>query len=91
MDTAPVVSKATCKRLASTHPRLGATRDALTIDEDTMHKAIDIEAEVDAYSRFLFPCCFVLFSCGYWLFYLFKSDPVLMAYYYPSTEGHFEP
>ncbi|VDN96467.1 unnamed protein product [Rodentolepis nana] len=35
----------------------------------------DLNSEIDAYSRFLFPCCFVVFSCGYWGFYLIISDP----------------
>ncbi|TPP65665.1 Glutamate-gated chloride channel [Fasciola gigantica] len=32
------------------------------------------DSEVDAYSRFLFPACFVLFNCCYWLFYMVIAD-----------------
>ncbi|KER29511.1 hypothetical protein T265_03886 [Opisthorchis viverrini] len=28
------------------------------------------DSEIDAYSRFLFPACFLLFNCCYWFFYL---------------------
>lgn len=28
------------------------------------------DSEVDAYSRFLFPACFILYNCFYWLYYL---------------------
>ncbi|KAM3175189.1 hypothetical protein ACTXT7_009001 [Hymenolepis weldensis] len=35
----------------------------------------DLNSEIDAYSRFLFPCFFILFNCTYWGFYLIISDP----------------
>ena len=35
----------------------------------------DLNSEIDAYSRFLFPCFFVLYNCVYWGFYLIISDP----------------
>lgn len=28
-------------------------------------------SEIDGYSRFLFPACFLLYNCFYWLYYLF--------------------
>ncbi|VEL39956.1 unnamed protein product [Protopolystoma xenopodis] len=28
------------------------------------------ESEIDSYSRFLFPACFLLYNCFYWLYYL---------------------
>ncbi|CDS43762.1 Cys loop ligand gated ion channel subunit [Echinococcus multilocularis] len=39
----------------------------------------DLNSEIDAYSRFLFPCCFVLYNCAYWGFYLIISDPGFMT------------
>lgn len=29
-----------------------------------------VDSEIDCYSRFLFPACFVLYNCFYWLYYL---------------------
>ncbi|KAM7533756.1 hypothetical protein Aperf_G00000112099 [Anoplocephala perfoliata] len=39
----------------------------------------DINSEIDAYSRFLFPCCFILCNCAYWGFYLIIADPGFMT------------
>lgn len=39
----------------------------------------DLNSEIDAYSRFLFPCCFILYNCAYWGFYLIISDPGFMT------------
>ncbi|KAL5103243.1 Glycine receptor subunit alpha-1 [Taenia crassiceps] len=39
----------------------------------------DLNSEIDAYSRFLFPCCFILYNCAYWSFYLIISDPGFMT------------
>nr|VZI03317.1 unnamed protein product [Spirometra erinaceieuropaei] len=58
-----------CQRETATRERLASLEVSL---ED---RPVDIESEIDAYSRFLFPCCFVLYNCCYWLFYLIISDP----------------
>lgn len=39
----------------------------------------DLNSEIDAYSRFLFPCCFILCNCAYWGFYLIIADPGFMT------------
>lgn len=38
--------------------------------EDVKNGDGQIESEIDAYSRFLFPATFILYNCFYWLYYL---------------------
>ncbi|KAA0198779.1 Glutamate-gated chloride channel [Fasciolopsis buskii] len=50
------------------------TTASATTAMTTNQTAETYDSEVDAYSRFLFPACFVLFNCCYWLFYLVIVD-----------------
>ncbi|VDP84716.1 unnamed protein product [Echinostoma caproni] len=62
---------ANVKQLRSDHrtARSSASQTALPAQTPETY-----DSEVDAYSRFLFPACFVLFNCCYWLFYMIIAD-----------------
>uniref|UniRef100_A0A5K3F8G5 Ig-like domain-containing protein n=1 Tax=Mesocestoides corti TaxID=53468 RepID=A0A5K3F8G5_MESCO len=51
------------------------------VDDEEVKTSVDgdLTSEIDAYSRFLFPCFFILYNCGYWGVYLIISDPGIMS------------
>ncbi|VDM18700.1 unnamed protein product [Hydatigera taeniaeformis] len=49
------------------------------VSTSTIATDSDLNSEIDAYSRFLFPCFFILYNCAYWGFYLIISDPGFMT------------
>ncbi|VEL23827.1 unnamed protein product [Protopolystoma xenopodis] len=54
---------------ALVHRGSGIATPPITGEQAAKKKPAKI-SEIDAYSRFLFPACFLLFNCFYWLYYL---------------------